>query len=345
MPERDWAKDWELCQRATLGPWRAEVYAQRVMPYICEHVNSADAHFIAEAREALPYWLQRVRELEADIAWLMQEYGESEEPMSQDALELKERCLILKERDELRKEKDELLQRIREYEKTIRESKEHVRKLMDENERLKVTKELREQGFPVTVQTLRDVTWDDLAKLEIENMRLKDKIKELRAEILALRKLKKGGQAMKPDYSDILDRLGPPLWWDEHGVPRYEPFDPYLCEPCSKAVALMEVECQMCGERFRVAVSANDLALFNWSKYHPNEDYHPTPQDARLFAYGDSPRHGYYGACLAGNTMSSIPIRILKFWEYNKQTFNWERKKEYEIEFIQEEADNDWQNI
>jgi hypothetical protein len=62
--KRDWQKDWELCQAATPGPWRAEVYAQRIMPYICEHVNAADARFIAEAREAIPYWLQRVRKLE-----------------------------------------------------------------------------------------------------------------------------------------------------------------------------------------------------------------------------------------------------------------------------------------
>ncbi len=138
-------------------------------------------------------WQERA-ELRADIAWLMNEYGESDEPMSQDALELKKRCLVLKERDELRKERDELLQRIREYEEIIRESTEHVQKLMDENEKLKATKELREQGFPVTVQTLRDVTWDDLSRLEIENMRLKDKIRELRTEIQALRKLRREGK-------------------------------------------------------------------------------------------------------------------------------------------------------
>jgi predicted nuclease with TOPRIM domain len=47
-------------------------------------------------------------ELRADIAFLMQEYGESNEPMSKDAVELKERCHILKERDELRARVEEL---------------------------------------------------------------------------------------------------------------------------------------------------------------------------------------------------------------------------------------------
>jgi hypothetical protein len=218
MPERDWQKDWEMCRKVASKPWT--IQRQRIVsPFLdaseeivsigpieaactCGDPRAASflvvdediARFVAQAHPALSYWLQRVRELEADIAWLLNEYGESNEPMSQDALGLKKRCLILKERDELRKERDELLQRIREYEEIIRESKEHVRKLMDENERLKVTKELWKQGFPVRVQTLRDVTWDDLAKLEIENMRLKDKIKELRAEILALRKLRREGK-------------------------------------------------------------------------------------------------------------------------------------------------------
>ena len=36
---RNWARDWELCKKATPGPW---------------------AEFIAEAREALPYWLNQM---------------------------------------------------------------------------------------------------------------------------------------------------------------------------------------------------------------------------------------------------------------------------------------------
>lgn len=62
-------------------------------------------------------------ELRADIAFLMQEYGESIEPMSKDAVELKERCRVLKERDELRKRVAKLeavaeaARKLREFEK------------------------------------------------------------------------------------------------------------------------------------------------------------------------------------------------------------------------------------
>lgn len=33
---------------------------------------------------------------------------------------------------------------------------------------------------------------------------------------------------MKASYDDIISRLGRPLWWDEHGVPRYDKFQPEL---------------------------------------------------------------------------------------------------------------------
>jgi hypothetical protein len=100
MPERDWQRDWELCENKIEAVWA--FYRLRRDPYDDRKPWAELSDFFAFAREALPYWLQRVRELEADIAWLLQEYGESEELMSEDAVELKERCRVLKERDELR---------------------------------------------------------------------------------------------------------------------------------------------------------------------------------------------------------------------------------------------------
>ena len=101
MSERDWQKDWDLCQRATPGPWRFEVYYIKpndflrndrpivswwgvvagthdagdfevivanescVDIYELDEQEVANMHFIAEAREALPYWLRRYKELHA----------------------------------------------------------------------------------------------------------------------------------------------------------------------------------------------------------------------------------------------------------------------------------------
>jgi len=60
MTERDWQKDWEMCQRATSGKWEegGTWYGVRMVAW------KEDAEFIAAAREALPFWLQRVREVE-----------------------------------------------------------------------------------------------------------------------------------------------------------------------------------------------------------------------------------------------------------------------------------------
>jgi len=43
--------------------------------------------------------------------------------------------------------------------------------------------------------------------------------------------------------------------------------------------------------------------------------------------YGDPPQHG----CV-GDTMNSVPIRVIEFWHRNAQTYDWERRSELEIE-------------
>lgn len=85
---RDWQKDWEISQAATPGPWVITIdgYGRivGVMPDIevihdgCIFVAKdpdrprfeEDCRFIAESRAALPYWLQRVKELETQVAAL-----------------------------------------------------------------------------------------------------------------------------------------------------------------------------------------------------------------------------------------------------------------------------------
>jgi len=97
MTERDWQKDWEMCQRAIPGPWRwvyykwTDIYAlvgprdETILDdgsYRGEYDSPGErlitpddpnGQFIAEAREALPYWLQRVREMENEKRQLVVE--------------------------------------------------------------------------------------------------------------------------------------------------------------------------------------------------------------------------------------------------------------------------------
>jgi hypothetical protein len=79
MAQRDWQADWELTKRATPGPWyaiphpeyksakwRVDTNPNASWANFGElaYMSAEDARFVAEAREALPYWLQRVKELE-----------------------------------------------------------------------------------------------------------------------------------------------------------------------------------------------------------------------------------------------------------------------------------------
>jgi len=71
--KRDWQADWELCEKATSGPWwvddktiwRKGVSIAHALAY-GSRCTQDDLVFIAAAREALPYWLQRARELEIE---------------------------------------------------------------------------------------------------------------------------------------------------------------------------------------------------------------------------------------------------------------------------------------
>jgi len=108
-----------------------------------------------------------------------------------------------------------------------------------------------------------------------------------------------------PSYNDIRSRLGEPLWWDGNCVPRYEPFHPDLCGVHNEEVALIEIACQQCDQRFLVAIEV--------SKRREDASI-PTPETVWQWGFGDPPRHARAGGCAAGDVMQSIPMRIVEFW-------------------------------
>ena len=144
--ERDWQKDWELCEKATSGRWRVKVGEMDSLcsipvgrsgrldaeVYVCLGTSAVadavdDAEFIAAAHQALPYWLQRVRELEAEVKRL--------EALDRIALKSDRRAVfaIVRENfwkhrfDQFRKENDELQARVRELE----EENHRLRKVLE----------------------------------------------------------------------------------------------------------------------------------------------------------------------------------------------------------------------
>lgn len=85
MPDRNWQADWELCERATPGPWVAKDYSGIVVGPTCEvrYVPpNPDAEFIAAARKIVPYYLQRVKELEAQVTTMRNALQAARKPLA-----------------------------------------------------------------------------------------------------------------------------------------------------------------------------------------------------------------------------------------------------------------------
>lgn len=75
MPKRDWQKDWELCQKAKCTNFQDRNGA--LTPFMqVPALNAYHIQLMREALEAIPYWLQRVRGLEAQVNELRAEVRE-----------------------------------------------------------------------------------------------------------------------------------------------------------------------------------------------------------------------------------------------------------------------------
>jgi len=124
------------------------------------------------------------------------------------------------------------------------------------------------------------------------------------------------------DYPDITSRIKDPvLWYDTHGVPRYDSFTPSLCPDIyANEVALMEIACQACGDRFPVELHNSLLMILRNGKKLSDK-----VRDNSIH-YGDPPIHG--GGC-SGNTMNCDDLRIIEFWRRDR--FDWTRVPELEI--------------
>ena len=140
---------------------------------------------------------------------------------------------------------------------------------------------------------------------------------------------------MLRSYSDITSRLGEPLWWDEHGAPRYEPFNPRMLGVYDDIAVLYRIKCQACLKPMLVASSSNPMSRMKWHwMFAKDGDEYPKPDLAKFCVgihYGDPPRHGCPGA---GETMNCYDTEIIEAWErYEGGQFKeWTRHPELEVE-------------
>jgi hypothetical protein len=131
---------------------------------------------------------------------------------------------------------------------------------------------------------------------------------------------------MKACYHDILSAIPTkPLWFDEAGVPRYVKFHPrelaniYSCE-----AALLEIACQLCETKFKVAVNQTTTP-------RPQTDRSSLADQIakRTVTYKDPPN---IGCCDGGATMTSETLRVIEYWKKDRTvTYEWERHGHLEI--------------
>ena len=176
---------------------------------------------------------------------------------------------------------------------------------------------------------------------------------------------------MNNHFKDITDKLGNPKWYDSLGYPRYYKFTPQREHNIyAKYVALVLIACQRCGKKMKVSISLSrtDILLDDYrrntsaiiqeaksakTKKQKSEilgklienkkeepfskilkRFLPNKKTENHFTYGDPPHHNDYRGefCHAGGTMMSETVKILEFWEKDKD-HNWVRNKKYEITY------------
>jgi hypothetical protein len=133
---------------------------------------------------------------------------------------------------------------------------------------------------------------------------------------------------MLHDYPDIAGRIKEkPLWYDSNGVPRYDPFTPRLCpNPQAKEVVLVRIACAHCRRTFLVEMHYSDAFA------DPEErTCEELVVEGSIPCYGDPPRHNNGDHRCAGETMACDNIRILEFWQKDRN-YEWVRKPKLEIE-------------
>lgn len=131
---------------------------------------------------------------------------------------------------------------------------------------------------------------------------------------------------MNNEYTDIMEKIAaPPLWFDEHAVPRYCDFAPTkIANIYAEECCLMEIACRGCERTFLVAMSADVMTRVRGHKM----------LSARGFDlhYGDPPN---VSCCASGPTMNSDPKKVIEFWR--RIDHEWTRAPELEIELEYEE--------
>lgn len=121
---------------------------------------------------------------------------------------------------------------------------------------------------------------------------------------------------------DIINKLGEPIWWDdEDAIPRYCEFSPHETNNIyADEVALILIECQNCGHKFKIAET--------WDILKSDTPLSESLKKGYVIGFADPPN---IRCCDVGPTETSIKIRVLEFWRRDK--VDWERVPCLEVNF------------
>jgi hypothetical protein len=144
---------------------------------------------------------------------------------------------------------------------------------------------------------------------------------------------------MHARYDDITSRIAMrPVWYDENRVPRYSTFSPEDCANIfASECALIEIVCQECLRTFFVCETRRGLEQTVAERIRENV--------TNIYGIcGEPPRHGVRDTkeitsrydCLAGDTMSSMAIRVVEYWK--RPQLEWIRDPSLEIAFEPDEV-------
>lgn len=98
MDKRDLKADLELCNRATIGPWKVRTYCDYPFVILRDNLDEErdvypevmalystdkDAHFIAQAREGWPYAIRKVHEQEIIMGTMKMAYADQKDRLEE----------------------------------------------------------------------------------------------------------------------------------------------------------------------------------------------------------------------------------------------------------------------
>lgn len=134
---------------------------------------------------------------------------------------------------------------------------------------------------------------------------------------------------MLPDYRDITKRiLESPLWYTEHGVPRYDAFRPDMLGIYDVYAALYEIACRACDKHMLVGVGKRkwDYTQVNGRAIIFRQSLEKLIKDS---GFVDPPSHG----CV-GDGMMCSDLRVVEAWQ--KINSQWVRYPDLELVFVDE---------